>query len=66
MGNNITIVGLDAHKNSIDIATAETGGNKEVRHYGTIGGDMASLDKAIRKLKSKRAGLHFVYEAGPY
>jgi len=65
MGNHITIVGLDAHKNSIDIATAETGGNKEVRHYGTIGGDMASLDKAIRKLKSKSAGLHFVYEAGP-
>lgn len=65
MGNHITIVGLDAHKNSIDIATAETGGNQEVRHYGTIGGDMASLDKAIRKLKSKSAGLHFVYEAGP-
>jgi len=26
MENNITIVGLDTHKNSIDIVTAETGG----------------------------------------
>jgi len=65
MRNNITIVGLDTHKNSIDIVTAETGGNKEVRHYGKIGSDMASLDKAIRKLRSRGAGLRFVYEAGP-
>jgi len=65
MENNITIVGLDTHKNSIDIVTAETGGTQEVRHYGRIGGDMASLDKAIRKLRSKGAELRFVYEAGP-
>ena len=66
--HNITIVGLDAHKNSIEIVTAETAGNQEVRHYGKIGGDMASLDKAIRKLRSVRskgAELRFVYEAGP-
>ena len=65
MKKSITIVGLDVHKNSIDIATAETGGNQEVRYYGTIGGDMSSLDKAIRKLKSRKAELCFVYEAGP-
>ena len=65
MQNNITIVGLDVHKNSIDIVTAETGISQEVRYYGTIGGDMASLDKAIRKLKSRGSELRFVYEAGP-
>ena len=48
MENNITIIGLDAHKNSMEIVTAETAGNQEVRHYGKIGGDMTSLDKAIR------------------
>jgi transposase len=61
----ITIIGLDVHKDSIEIVTAETTGNQEVRHYGKIGGDMASLDKAVRKLQSTGAELHFVYEAGP-
>lgn len=68
MEHNTTIVGLDAHKNSIEIVTAETAGNQEVRHYGKTGGDMTSLDKAIRKLRSVRsngAELRFVYEAGP-
>ena len=65
MKNNIAIVGLDTHKNSITIVTAETDDNQEVRYYGKIGGDMASLDKAIRKLQSKGATLRFVYEAGP-
>jgi len=50
MINNITIEGLDTHKNSIDIITAEPLGSREVRHYGKIAGDMASLDRAIRIL----------------
>jgi transposase len=65
MEQAVTIVGLDVHKNSIEIATAGTDLNWEVRHYGKIGGDMVSLDKAIRKLVSKGTLLHFVYEAGP-
>ncbi|MDI6616756.1 MAG: IS110 family transposase [Syntrophaceae bacterium] len=65
MKHTITIVGLDVHKNSIEIVTAETGGTQEVRRFGKTGGDMASLDKAIRKLRSKGALLRFVYEAGP-
>ena len=47
------------------VATAETGNSQEVRYYGKIGGNMASLDKAIRKLRSNGAELRFVYEAGP-
>ncbi len=65
MNKCITIVGLDAHKESIEIVTADTVGSQEVRHYGTIGGDMTSLDKAVRRLQSAGKELHFVYEAGP-
>lgn len=65
MNKFITIVGLDTHKDSIEIVTAGTSGQQEVRPYGKIGGTMAALDKAVRKLQSTGAELRFVYEAGP-
>jgi len=65
MGNCITYVGLDVHKNSIDVALADEGRAREVRHYGTINGDLDSLDKIVRKLLSRGNTLRFVYEAGP-
>jgi len=51
------------HKESVDIALAEMGG--EVRHHGRIGGDMNALTRAVRKLESLGQPLVFVYEAGP-
>ena len=56
-------VGMDVHKESIDITLAESGG--EVRRWGQIGGERAALAKAVRKLESLGRPLHFVYEAGP-
>ena len=54
---------MDVHKESIDIAVAEEGG--EVRHQGQIAGDTNALWRAVRKLESSGRKLVFIYEAGP-
>jgi transposase len=65
MKDSITVAGLDVHKNSIEIVTADIFGAMEVRRFGSIGGTMDALDRAVRKLVSRGTTLHFVYEAGP-
>ena len=57
-------VGMDVHKDSIDIALAD-GEGQEVRHFGSIGGDLTALDQAVRKLQAAGKTLRFAYEAGP-
>jgi len=65
MKNNTIYVGLYVHKNSIDVALAEEGRTGEVRHYGSIGGDLDSLENLLKKISKPGRVLDFVYEAGP-
>ena len=65
MRKSIMYVGLDQHKESIEIATADEGRDGEVRRYGRIDGELHSLDQVVRKLVSTGKELRFVYEAGP-
>ena len=60
----IKYIGLDVHKNSLSIATADQGRDAEVRYYGKIGNDMDQLMKVFRKFISQDYELRCVYEAG--
>jgi hypothetical protein len=55
--SSISYVGLDVQKESIDIETADAGGDGELRRFGSIGGDLVALDKALRKLISNALAL---------
>src|SRR5262249_3866866 len=65
MGDRITYVGLDVHKDSIVVAVAEGGLRGEVREYGRIVNTPAALERLARKLGHDGVKLRFCYEAGP-
>jgi transposase len=56
-------IGLDAHKKTIAIATAEDGRKGEVRSHGTIENTPSNVDKLIKRLEQSGNELHFCYEA---
>lgn len=65
MKKRIKYIGLDVHKNSISIAIAEDGREREVNFYGVINNDLDQLHKFLRKQISQGAEPRCVYEAGP-
>ena len=65
MEHRSMFVGLDVHKDTIDVSIAEGHRDGEVRHYGVIASDLEPLDKVVQALRAADRRLHFVYEAGP-
>jgi len=58
-------VGMDVHKETIDVAIATNRLNGKVRHYGQIQNRIDAIDKLVARLKREAGTLKFVYEAGP-
>lgn len=58
-------IGMDVHKETITLATAEGPGGGEVREYGTIANSLHALKRALRNIQKPDVILHCVYEAGP-
>jgi transposase len=65
MENRSMFVGLDVHKETIDVSIADGERHGEVRHYGVIASDLEPLDMVVRALRAPDRRLRFVYEAGP-
>lgn len=56
MAKRNMFVGMDVHKESIDISLAEDGRDGEVRHYGVITGDLEALAKIVRACGPRLGG----------
>lgn len=65
MKKTVLYIGLDVHKNTIDVAAASGRANGKVRSYGKIDSTIEALNKLVDKLQKKDNQLRFVYEAGP-
>src|SRR6201997_1964023 len=65
LGDRITYVGLDVHKDGIVVAVAEGGLRGEGRDYGRIANAPAALRRRAHKLGQEGVRLRFCYEAGP-
>lgn len=57
-------VGLDVHKDTITVAVAEAGRDGEVRSWGAIPHDRASIDRMLARIARRHEKPAFVYEAG--
>ena len=62
---DILYIGLDTDKKWIDISVAEPLPGGEVRYFGKIANQAASLDRALKRLRKEARELVVCYEAGP-
>ena len=58
-------VGLDAHKEKIDVAVADAG-REQPRYWGEIENRPEAVRKLLGRLSCNGARLRVCYEAGPY
>ncbi|EFO28627.1 putative transposase y4qE [Roseibium sp. TrichSKD4] len=65
MSEGKKFIGLDVHQDTIAIAVAESGVDKEVRYFGTIANRLDDLHTALKKIAQGGAELHVCYESGP-
>ncbi|ESP91525.1 hypothetical protein PL2TA16_00324 [Pseudoalteromonas luteoviolacea 2ta16] len=65
--HNILFIGLDTHKEFIEVAYIEDNRGAQPIHFGRISSAKVAIKKLIRQFESKypNVTLHFVYEAGP-
>jgi len=63
--HNGLFIGLDTSKLKISVAVAEGERNGEVRFFGDISAEPASVASMVAKLAKRGGQLHFCYEAGP-
>ncbi len=60
----VLYVGLDVHKASISVSTAEEGREGPVNFIGTVPNTPIALDKLSKRLAKDGRRLEFCYEAG--
>ena len=65
MTETTIFVGLDVHKKTIAVATAEGRASADVRFHGTIANTPEAIRSLLRKLGKGGQRLHLAYEAGP-
>jgi len=58
-------IGLDVHQDTIAIAVADDGLDREVRYFGTIANRPEALHDALKKIGQDGAELRVCYESGP-
>lgn len=65
--HNIVFIGLDTHKEFVEVAYIEDQRGAKPVHFGRVSSTKVALTKLARRFESKypAATLHFVYEAGP-
>jgi transposase len=65
MSTHDKFIGLDVHKETIEVVVADGGRDGELRHLGSISSDLHALERLITKLRADGSILHVAYEAGP-